>query len=93
MKELSISTKIFFFVIGTIFFFLLLYFYFDSFYINVKADNFSYVLNTNPYPVPNIPKPAKGESFVHPDFHTTYTRITDKNIDGYKGELMLNEYS
>ena len=73
-----------------IFFFTLLFLLF--FFIS-SSIAFEYVMNTNPYPVPNIPKPAKGESFVHPDFHTTYTRITDKNIDGYKGELMLNEYS
>ncbi len=51
------------------------------------------VCNVPVYPVPAIPRPAKGQSIQDPNFHTTITRISDKNIDQYWGRRMLNIYS
>jgi hypothetical protein len=50
------------------------------------------VCNVPVYPVPDIPNPAKGQSFQDPAFHTMITRISDKAIDLFPERKMLNTY-
>jgi len=54
---------------------------------------FDYVMGTKVYPIPDIPKPEKGVPFEDPNFHITITRVTDKDIDGYRDSGISNEYS
>lgn len=54
---------------------------------------FDYILGTNKYPKPIIPKPSKGQTISDPNFHTSITRITDKTIDGYIDAGITNQYS
>lgn len=38
-------------------------------------------------------RPAKGASVYDPNFHTSVTRVTDRIVDGYTSEGIVNEYS
>ena len=52
-------------------------FSFDSTDIEpVQAQGFNYVIDDFTfYPTPDLPKPAKGESYIDPYFNTTITRV------------------
>lgn len=54
---------------------------------------FNFVLGTNTYSLPSLTLPAKGGSVTDPNFNLTITRVTDKNIDGYSGPGIENEYA
>ena len=66
-----------------------------------KASGFDYVIYQCPngvceipvFKAPTITKPAKGAVFINPNFHTSITRISDKEIDKYHGRRMINIYS
>jgi hypothetical protein len=60
--------------------------------IPISTYAFNYVLGEGVYQKPTVPKPAKGESIIDPNFHTKITRITDKGIDGYSGAAMTPYY-
>jgi len=65
-----------------------------------NAQTFNYVLDTcltgdcSPpiYPVPNIERPAKGASIIDPNFQTTVTRISEKDVDQISRRLTMNTY-
>lgn len=55
--------------------------------------DFSFVMGTTSYAVPNLALPRKGVIFADPTFHTYLVRMTDKAIDGYLGPGIENEYA
>lgn len=60
--------------------------------IPISTYAFNYVLGEGVYQKPTIPKPAKGETIIDPNFNTKITRITDKDIDGYSGTAITPYY-
>ena len=60
---------------------------------------FEYVIDDfTVYPIPEIPKPAKGKPFRDPTFHTEIVRISDRKQDkltawGKTLGMILNEYA
>jgi hypothetical protein len=57
------------------------------------VSSFEFVMGTGVYAPPDIPIPSKGIAITDSNFHSTIVRITDRNIDGYSGPGIENEYS
>lgn len=54
---------------------------------------FPFVTGTVLYPSPASPLPVKGAPAADTTFHTSVTRITDRERDGYSGAGISNEYA